>query len=307
MLISLLFLDMGVSRGRSLRKKKLKKPKPRRVRVSKTFKNEQGNVKSELMRMTDAVRQKFRNLKQESDSVQQYFEQSAKPLLTPLKQHLVESVKEVKKEPVDIPLTPKVERSEMAVQTEHPTTVDSSTQTDSGVAATYVQRLSSFGKDKLDHVYGVRPDGSGGLMIGNSKLSLTSANVYVQGKVFRVTPGLMELLFMQVPKSNLIDSEDIKAYKEILQLTNAHRQFYSGEKPINSNRGKKYTNVIAVIFKDDKQTTGSGLINNQTFDDVNELVSRLRILILSKNAGHSAHDEEIEYLIDVLRQNGVIA
>jgi len=295
---------MALSQRKSFHRKKGKKTKPKRVPA--TAKNSRRHdVKTELVRMTDAVRQKFRNLKEESDSMQQYFEHSAKPLVAPLKQQLVDSVKEIKKEPSDsIPTITKVEVNDVDIQTDPG--VDVSTQTEPGLVLSYLQRLSSFGKEKLDPVYGVRPDGSGGTMIGNSKVTFTTGHVYVQEKSYNATPGLMELLFMQVPKTNLIEKDDLQSYKEILLLTNAHRQHFSADKPINANKGKKYTSVISVLFKPDK--SGSGLMDQiSTFNNVNEIVDRLRILILSMSAGHSGHDKEIEYLKDILRQNGVIA
>src|SRR5436190_193349 len=201
------------------------------------------NIKLELTKMTNAVRQKFRNLKQETESLQDYFEQSAKPLVHPLKQQLADSVKHVvKNEPTDILLEAKTEKKEKqdgtSTQTDPLLTQDSSTQTDPGLSTKYLKKLSNVAQDKMDTVYGVRPDGTGGTMIGDSKIAFSNTHVYVQANVYRVTPGLMELLFMQIPNSHLITSDDVKVYKEIVLLTNAHRQAYSAEKPINSNRGK---------------------------------------------------------------------
>lgn len=279
----------------------------RRKRTRKTGVSERQKIKAELKRLTDAVRQKFRTIRQNTDSMQEYFEQSAKPLVIPLQQKIAESVKEVvvKKEPAETLLTPKKEESEITTQTEPLTTSDVSTQTDPGLSSKYLKKLSSVGQDKLDTVYGVRPDGSGGTMIGDSRIAFSNTHIYVQARTYRVTPGLMELLFMQTPNANLVDKDDVQVYKEIILLTNAHRQAYSAEKPINSNRGKKYVNVISVILK--QEHSGSGLIGHMTsFDNANKVVDRLRILVLSKSAGHSGHDEEIEYLTEMLRENGVI-
>jgi len=300
---------MGVSQRKPLRKKKKVKGKNKRVSTAAKSDRQRHDVKAELVRMTDAVKRKFHNLKQESDSMQQYFEQSAKPLVIPLKQQLVASVRDIKKEPLDTPpaTTLKTETNDVDVQTDPG--VDVSTQTEPSLVSSYIHKLSSYGKDKLDHVYGVRADGTGGMAIGDSKITFTTTRVYVKGKQFDATPGLMELLFMQVPKTDFIGKDDLRNYKEILFLTNAHRQQYSAEKPVNTNRGKKYVNVISVILKPEGDTVGSGLPSLMTvaYDDVNEVVNRLRILVLSKGAGHSGHDGEIDYLTDMLRTNGVIA
>jgi hypothetical protein len=42
------------------------------------------------------------------------------------------------------------------------------------------------------------------------------------------------------------------------------------------------------------------------WNDVNELVERLRLLVASKSAGHSAHDNEIMSIIEELREERII-
>lgn len=64
-------------------------------------------------------------------------------------------------------------------------------------------------------------------------------------------------------------------------------------------------------------TTGFGLtpdqltVTNQKpgyiyWDDVNELVNRLRVLVSSKNAGHTSHDNEILSILEELREANII-
>lgn len=42
------------------------------------------------------------------------------------------------------------------------------------------------------------------------------------------------------------------------------------------------------------------------YDDVNEIVDRLMLLVSSKGAGNTNHDQEINSIIEELRERGVI-
>lgn len=42
------------------------------------------------------------------------------------------------------------------------------------------------------------------------------------------------------------------------------------------------------------------------WNDPNELVDRLRLLIASTNAGHEGHENEIESIIEELREENII-
>ena len=78
---------------------------------------------------------------------------------------------------------------------------------------------------------------------------------------------------------------------------------------MSSNRHSKYVNIIKPLFK----TVGSGLrqvtgnkIDYVYWDDPNELVDRLRLLWLSRLAGNSGVDNEIDSIIEELRESGII-
>lgn len=43
------------------------------------------------------------------------------------------------------------------------------------------------------------------------------------------------------------------------------------------------------------------------YDDPNELCDRLRLLISSKGAGNTNHDQEINSIVEELRERGVVA
>jgi hypothetical protein len=47
-------------------------------------------------------------------------------------------------------------------------------------------------------------------------------------------------------------------------------------------------------------------INYVYWDDPNELVERLRLLVASQTAGHSDHNNEIVSIVEKLRESGII-
>lgn len=105
--------------------------------------------------------------------------------------------------------------------------------------------------------------------------------------------------------------------------TNAHRRDYDPEKPIKSNKGFKYLHVIKPLFKfctplssTENLTQGSGLpvlkkvkenVDYVYWDDPNELVERLKLLLASRDAGNTGLENEIISIIEELRENNTIS
>ena len=122
-----------------------------------------------------------------------------------------------------------------------------------------------------------------------------------------------ELLFMKLPKK--YNKDDMRKYKSILLATNGHKQKYKHNTRINSNSGVKYRLVISKLFASSaRKRTGSGYMEmkpNTTidyvhWDDPNELVNRLRLLMASQNSGHTGHRNEIMSILEELREAGII-
>jgi hypothetical protein len=342
---------MGASGRSNLREKRRKekinvrkgvKIRRRTVVQHKNYNNTQDGklshavaVKEELQRLVGAVRNKYRQLRRTADEARDSMKIGARPFVEPLQKAVAESLKNfvspisIKKEEKET-IIPKTEQADIdenvnKTKTEIKKTLDTSTQTEkTSSAKKYLDRIgdSTF-QDKLDFVYGVRPDGQGGTLIGNSSIKFTRTHVLVNEKSFKISPGLLELLFMKVPNRLLVTPKDLSRYKEILELTNAHLKGYSSEKQINSNRGKKYKSVISALFlsrppestepsigEDLDVFKGSGIHANTQFTayntNVNTLVNRLRLLIMSRSAGHTGHDKEISQILNILRKNRII-
>jgi hypothetical protein len=155
-------------------------------------------------------------------------------------------------------------------------------------------------------VYGIRSDGKRWLM-GDSPISVENDKIKIKGKVFQGSQGLYELLFMKSPNEKFYNKNDLDIYKEMVLLTNAHRQLYEPSKQINSNKGTKYNSLIKALVN---HKTGSGVnlnsVRYEYWDDPNELVERLRLLVASQQAGNTSVNNEIISIVEELKEAGVI-
>lgn len=173
-----------------------------------------------------------------------------------------------------------------------------------------------------DVPYGVRND-RGKLMMGSARVTIAGDYITIAGQKYKKTIGLSELLFKKVPDISVITQEDTQHYKMMLLDTNVHRRDYDPNKPIKSNKGRKYLNIIKPLFKlrkvsastDSSVAHGTGLplmkkLNKHTYyvywDDPNELVERLKLLIASRNAGNTGLDNEIISILEELRESNLI-
>lgn len=175
-----------------------------------------------------------------------------------------------------------------------------------------MKMLHDIPKGRQYHVYGARMDNDG-IMIGDAPLEIDEEdNLNIKGKIYPGSQGLFELIFKSTPIKYA--PRDLKMFKDILKLTNAHRKNYSSNLPVYRNSSKKYRNVIVKLFPPrSAKTTGQGLTMKKLYEtniiyynNVNKLVDRLRLLWESKQAGHSGLDNEIVALSDELRKRGYI-
>jgi hypothetical protein len=68
------------------------------------------------------------------------------------------------------------------------------------------------------------------------------------GERFKLTRGLWELLTRKDVDTGTISPKDMKRYKNILQMSDAHLSGYEPEGIIKISRGVKYTAVISNLF-----------------------------------------------------------
>lgn len=190
--------------------------------------------------------------------------------------------------------------------------------------------LAGFATDEagdFDTKYGLYESGNT-LMMGSAEVGFDGPNIIIGEFTYKGTRGLYELLFKKNPGK--FTYNDVKNYKHILKYTNAHHVNYDVNKKIAASKGFKYTKIIKPILEGKPPNVwwtrnwkiGAGIkkkiidshrnvlpnvkIEYKYWDNVNELCDRLQLLIASKQAGHTGHDNEIISIIEELREARVI-
>lgn len=136
-------------------------------------------------------------------------------------------------------------------------------------------------------------------------------NIYIDGKKHEGTRGLFELIFVKDPDKNIVSQSDYDTYLEILKSASVLKRRYNPVGPAQGSRTKKYMTIIAPHLR---TKSGTGLVKHYNknvpdlmyWDDPNELVERLMLLVASRDAGHSNHDNEILSIQEELRESGYI-
>lgn len=178
---------------------------------------------------------------------------------------------------------------------------------------TYIYGLNNENtKSEFDQKYGMKFDPlTEKFYIGNSQVYIThTGDLIVQNKTYRGTKGLFELIFKKYPKKKHYNETDLKNYREIVKKTNAHRRYYQENEQVDGNRLKKYKKIIAPLTRIKKG--GNVLLKlqeNSTYsywDDPNELVERLKLLLASHVAGNTGVINEITSIIEELIEANII-
>jgi len=103
-------------------------------------------------------------------------------------------------------------------------------------------------KHSLDTVYGIRRDGDV-FMIGDSQVGVDrDSNIHINNVEFLATKGLWELLTRKRVNRNLVTTADIKHYKTILKMTNAHLEGYNPRANIRTSKRGKCKVIISKLF-----------------------------------------------------------
>jgi hypothetical protein len=91
---------------------------------------------------------------------------------------------------------------------------------------------------------------------------VANSDLYIKDKHFRGTRGLWELLTRK-RVNKLIDANDMKKYKSILNLTTAHLEGYEPDAPIHVSRGIKFKTIIAKLFPQTKRRGIEGSLQKE--------------------------------------------
>jgi hypothetical protein len=201
--------------------------------------------------------------------------------------------------------------------------------------------LSVRGDEKeIDRQYGIKHDvETEKFKIGGADLDIIGKDIKVGGVTYSGTPGLYELLFKKQPIG--YKQSDLDNYMDILNRSNAYRRNLKPEEQIQGTQTEKYRTIIRPYLikkgilksithpqpfskppppnkplrrtQSLKSYTKGGLLdlsNNKIdyvyFDDPNEIINRMRLLIASQMAGNNSHNNELIAIIDELREAKII-
>lgn len=302
-------------------------------------------MKEDIIKASNSIRRKYKLLKrglaEEEETTKKQFEPLLKPLETlidlsghedekkpepnllpkptkkitarpPKTKRVVKSRKKTEANPA---VGPSVERDDLP---EYQEDVFESGGSDSVLERKWHEYLSQFGpltkkyldgclRDKGNHYddkYGIRADDrTKTWVMGRKEVQFDKQdNIHIEDKMFTgTTRGLYELLFKRLPDEKLYSQKDLSKYKEMLIWTDAHL--------LTTKRGSKYKKIIEPLFKKE----GGKLLpvtNNKIdyvhWNDPNELVSRLALLLASREAGNHGLETEIAAIEEELREEGYI-
>lgn len=186
----------------------------------------------------------------------------------------------------------------------------------------YLSMLKKQQITTLDTVYGVRKLQNGNLMIGDQQINFEDDKIYIGNDTFDRSNGLVELLFKKKPLTTAVTKDDLTLYGRIIQKTNAHRKYYKAHEEVRNQPSEKFRDIISPLIKTPKKssTVGDGFALSQPYkiarprsqidyiywDDPNELVERLRLLLAETSAGNQNHVNEIQSIIEELREAEII-
>lgn len=309
------------------------------------------HLTAQISRLREAIKRKYKSFKQGVDESDTQLEQQFKPLLTELRKtpksenisfkHEKEDENydqfEFKPETYSSPKSSTILPKHFFLSEGNEDTfskvsdVTNVVSTDEGLesASQYVKDQFSHeltkeymlklmkdvgGKERvIDHTYGPRFEGDV-LMVGGKPLRFhDDGSIIIADTTYKPTPGLYDLLFKRLPNDEIYNNEDLKAYKDILVKTNAHKKNYKFRGNINRDPSLKYRQVISKLFPK-LLYSGKGLFlakdTSQSdftyWDDPNEIVDRLRLLLVSTETGNRSHKNEIINILEELREAGII-
>lgn len=199
--------------------------------------------------------------------------------------------------------------------------------------------LNDSHKEKYDTEYGLKYNPKKNQwLLGNASIKFdtdsddfiidstdTKSSRGTQGvtKTFKGTKGLYELLFKKEPDPLSYTKDDEKNYDEILKLTNVYKRNFEPTGYTKYSNLPKYRNIIRPLVvktskkRRSKSFAGSGIKNSMLeynsnaidyryWDDPNELVDRLKLLMASTQAGNTSLTNEMLSIIEELIEAGII-
>lgn len=316
-------------------------------------KNEDRDLKLRILEASRAIRKKHIQLKSARADTDQLLRKTFKPITKPLEEldtTLKQGVQSIKEPLLEMVTKLEPPSDNQSVSSPQKTLSVSQSRDVSPLheylykfhilPRTYIRDLFYDSSNTMDTAFGPTLDVHlNSFKVGNSIINFSDADIKINDKVYKGTPGLYELLFKKHP--NMYTQEDKDAYRDILENSHVLHRNFNPKEQLRGNKSYKYNNIIKPLLE---QATGQGYAftsgtdaaaehtyrnvikpqkenhlsgkGHMTFsnspyqyvywDNVNELVDRLRLLMASQTAGNNSHKNEIMSILDELREAGVI-
>lgn len=203
----------------------------------------------------------------------------------------------------------------------------------------YIDESIRGNEDTFDRHYGLSHNVlTEKFTLGNTDVNFEGQDIIVNNLKYPGTVGLYELLFKKEPIG--YTEKDLDQYMDILKRTNAYRRNFDHNAQIQGTRATKYETVIKPYLLKHKilkypSTINEGVqfdkppppssrlrktkriiggmmsfskkpVNYIYFDDYNEIVNRLRLLVASQLSGNDGHNNEIISIIEELKEANII-
>ena len=128
-------------------------------------------------------------------------------------------------------------------------TVKAFSEQQSGVVASPYVATYVFRTGNIDRDFRMRRDADGTFRIGNCEVEIDrDLNVFVQGKSYKGTSGLFELLTRKKVDRSFITDSDLRSYREILGSKHGLLENHDPSGVIKTTRGVKFKDVISKLF-----------------------------------------------------------
>lgn len=278
----------------------------------KTDQKSEKNVKKALIKSSNEIKRKYRELHRERLNLGEKVKEKYEPIIKPLNELISIKEKTTQNKNNESSNITQHDTSDVTIIPENNTNpihegnsnYESSSLND---LDEYLERVNQE-SPLHDTTYGIRRYRQS-YMIGKNVVKFESGNLNVKKQRFFLTNGLKNLLFMKEPSG--YSENDLQTYKDILCLTKFSGQNLS-KQANQKSKNAKFVKIIQPLI------VGSGIqldymrenkkkkIEYTYWDDPNELVERLMLLIASQQAGHTGHDNEIISIIEELREADII-
>lgn len=254
------------------------------------------HVKEQLINTIKNIKKKYRSLNQHMNEINESLNIKYKPILEPLNK-IVE-----KYDATNEKSDPQEKNNDLIRK--NPIVVlnrmDSLNVNDFLKIINTAKHDPKYGVHKQNDLY----------LIGKTEVKFETNNIIVANESFPLSVGLLSLLFLKKPES--YSETDKGHYKQIITLTNIHKT--SNGRMRGDYKNYKYKQIIAPLFAKVGRSLETNFMefqeNERTlykyWDDPNELVDRLRLLVASQSAGHTGHNNEIIGIIEELREAKII-